>query len=264
VTRAIHSRRRRGRAQHAAAVVLLVAGAALLLTAVSLASETQEVVGAHLDIAPSGAVDTHPPSRGYEPPAEPLPTPPDPADRAVPTAPVLPAPVAEHELAPELRSDEPDAAPPEPIEQAARPETVAIPRIDVHADLIGLDLDADRRLEVPTDPQVPGWFVRGPRPGEDGAAIVAGHVDSQRGPAIFWRIPELEPGDEVIVHREDGSEVVFVVDRVGRWPKDEFPTDEVYRRSAGPELRLITCGGIFDEDARSYRDNIIVFATATS
>jgi sortase (surface protein transpeptidase) len=263
VTRANHERKRRGRAQHAAAIVLLVAGAALLLTAVSLASETQEVVGAHLDVAPSEAAGTHPPSPGYEPPVE-LPTTPDPADRAVPAVPALPAPVAEHELVPELRSEVSDVALPGPIEQAARPETVAIPRIAVQADLIGLDLDADRRLEVPTDPQVPGWFVRGPRPGEDGAAIVAGHVDSQRGPAIFWRIPELEPGDEVIVHREDGSEVVFVVDRVGRWPKDEFPTDEVYRRSAGPELRLITCGGIFDEDERSYRDNIIVFATAMS
>jgi sortase (surface protein transpeptidase) len=264
VTRAIHTRRRRGRAQHAAAVALLVAGAALLSTAVSLASGTQEAVGAHLEVAPPEAVGTHPPSSAYEPPAEALPTPPDPADRAEPITPAPPAPIAEHDLAPELRSEGSHAALPEPIEQAARPETVAIPRIDVQAELIGLDLDTDRRLEVPTDPQVPGWFVRGPRPGEDGAAIVAGHVDSRRGPAIFWRIPELEPGDEVIVHREDGSEVVFVVDRVGRWPKDEFPTDEVYRRSAGPELRLITCGGIFDEEARSYRDNIIVFATATS
>jgi sortase (surface protein transpeptidase) len=263
VTRAIHTRRRRGHAQHAAALALLVAGAALLSTAVSLASGTQDAVGAHLHVAPPAAVGPHPPSPAYEP-AEALPTPPDRAGRAGPITPAPPGPIAEHDRTPELRAEGSHAALPAPIEQAARPETVAIPRIDVQAELIGLDLDADRRLEVPAEPQVPGWYVRGPRPGENGAAIVAGHVDSRRGPAIFWRIPELEPGDEVIVHREDGSEVVFVVDRVGRWPKEEFPTDEVYRRSAGPELRLITCGGIFDAETRSYRDNIIVFATASS
>lgn len=144
----------------------------------------------------------------------------------------------------------------------ARPVTVEIPTIGVEASLVDLDLDQDRRLQVPDDPARGGWYVRGPRPGEDGPAVVAGHVDSQAGPAVFWRLGELAPGDRITVHDAERTRHVFVVDRVERWPKDDFPTDAVYRQSHGPELRLITCGGAFDRDTGHYRDNVIVFATA--
>jgi hypothetical protein len=147
-------------------------------------------------------------------------------------------------------------------ERTAPPVAVEIDHIDVRSDLIDLDIDEERRLEVPTDPDLAGWFVHGPRPGEPGPAVIVGHVDSRRGPGVFHRLRELEAGDEVVVHRVDGSEVRFVVQRLERWPKDDFPTDAVYREAAGAELRLITCGGVFDHRSRSYEDNIIVFATA--
>lgn len=149
-------------------------------------------------------------------------------------------------------------------EVVAPPAAVEIPRIGVDADLIDLGLDERRRLEVPEDAAVPGWYERGPRPGEPGPAVITGHVDSVVGPGIFFRLAELEPGDEVTVRRHDGTSVTFVVDRVERWSKDEFPTDAVYRHADGPELRVITCGGEFDRAERSYRDNIIVFAHAAA
>jgi hypothetical protein len=66
----------------------------------------------------------------------------------------------------------------------------------------------------------------------------------------------------VVVHLEDGDEVRFEVQRLERWPKDAFPTDAVYREAEGAELRLITCGGVFDQRTRRYEDNVIVFASA--
>jgi len=143
----------------------------------------------------------------------------------------------------------------------ARPVSVEIPVIGVRSDLVGLDLDAERHLEVPSDPDVAGWYVRGPRPGQDGPAVIAGHVDSTGGPAVFWRLRDLRRGDLVQVHGGDGGVVTFAVDHVGRWPKTAFPTDEVYRRADGPELRLVTCGGTFDDRAGSYLDNVVVFAS---
>lgn len=142
----------------------------------------------------------------------------------------------------------------------ALPASIEIPDVEVTSDLVPLGLDAERRLEVPGSPDVAGWYAGGPRPGEDGAAVIVGHVDWTDGPAVFWPIPHLEAGDPVLVRTEDGTTVEFVVDRVERWPKAEFPTELVYREADGPELRLVTCGGVFDDDVGSYRDNIIVFA----
>jgi LPXTG-site transpeptidase (sortase) family protein len=105
-----------------------------------------------------------------------------------------------------------------------------------------------------------GWFTRGPVPGETGPAVIAGHVDSADGPAVFFRLAELEDGDDVLVDRADGTTVRFTVTSVDRYPKDEFPTEQVYGPTPRAELRLITCGGEFDADARSYRDNVVVSA----
>jgi hypothetical protein len=143
---------------------------------------------------------------------------------------------------------------------ATDPIGVSIPAIGVQARMVRLGFDAQREMEVPDDFSLAGWYVHGPRPGEVGPAVIAGHVDGRRGPAVFYRLHELTPGDRFEVHRADGSSVVYVVDRVEQHPKDAFPTEAVYGNTAGPELRLITCGGEFDRRARSHRDNIIVFA----
>lgn len=143
------------------------------------------------------------------------------------------------------------------------PDRLVIPTIGVDADVIDLGLQDDGTMEVPEDFSQTGWFRPGPRPGRVGPAVIAGHVDSTRGPAVFHRLRELAPGDHVEVHGQGGEVVVFEVERLERHPKDEFPTAAVYSGTDGPELRLITCSGEFDHDARSYRDNTIVYATRT-
>ncbi|RBY94926.1 class F sortase [Blastococcus sp. TBT05-19] len=140
------------------------------------------------------------------------------------------------------------------------PVRVRVPRIDVDSTLDRLGLLADGSLETPADFGQAGWYGGGPAPGDVGPAVLAGHVDSTAGPAVFWRLREVVAGDEVLVDRADGSTARFTVTRVARHPKDAFPTDEVYGPTPDAQLRLITCGGEFDSSRRSYEDNVVVFA----
>ena len=103
-----------------------------------------------------------------------------------------------------------------------------------------------------------------PTPGELGPAIIAGHVDWDGSPGVFFALRDLASGAEIAVEREDGSTAVFRVSSVEQFPKGEFPTDAVYADIDHAGLRLITCGGSFDRQARSYRDNIVVFAALSS
>jgi len=149
----------------------------------------------------------------------------------------------------------------------ADPVSLSVPAIGVTSDLLRLGLNDDGSVEVP--PLGPddhaGWYEPGPAPGATGPALILGHVDSAAaGPGVFFELGAVQPGDEVEVGRADGTVAVFAVDRVERHPKDDFPTIEVYGNTPDAQLRLITCGGAFDSAARSYEDNIIVFATQTS
>jgi Sortase domain len=149
-------------------------------------------------------------------------------------------------------------------DQLALPVRLLIPAIDVSTPLVKLGRLPDGSLEVPKDWDTAGWYDGGPRPGQPGPAVILGHVDSTTGPAVFYRLRALRPGDSVRVGLADGRILVFRVQRVERYPKDEFPTDAVYFPTLNRELRLITCGGEFDYARHSYLDNIVVYATLVS
>jgi sortase (surface protein transpeptidase) len=124
-----------------------------------------------------------------------------------------------------------------------------------------LGLDRDGTLQVPAVFSRAGWYTGRPTPGEVGPAIVVAHRSSRRGPGAFWHLPEVHPGQEIVVTRADRSEIIFVVDHVEQHPKSAFPTDAVYGPTPDAALRLITCGGPFDPALGDhYRDNVIVFA----
>ena len=168
------------------------------------------------------------------------------------------------------RSPEEVGAPPAPValtspvtRTVAAPARVTIPAIGVDSTLSELGVDAAGALVPPADFAQAGWFAAGPAPGEVGPAVLAGHVDDHWGPAVFFRLEELTPGDRVEVTDRDGQALSFTVTRVAEYPKSDFATAEVYGPTTGPELRLITCGGAFDRSRRSYTDNVVVFATAT-
>jgi sortase (surface protein transpeptidase) len=145
-------------------------------------------------------------------------------------------------------------------ETSAAPVRVHVPAIGVDSELLRLGTDASGALVPPDDFARAGWFTGGTVPGDVGPAVVAGHVDSVDGPAVFSHLRDLAPGDEVLVDRADGTTARFTVTGVGQYPKDDFPTEAVYGPTPRAELRLITCGGDFDRSARSYEDNVVVFA----
>lgn len=146
---------------------------------------------------------------------------------------------------------------------ATNPVRLRVPAIAVDAPVIPLGLNPDQTLAVPTRASDTGWYTGGSPPGATGPAVIAGHVNLQSEPGVFADLDEVEAGDTIEVIGDDIVVVRFVVDRIERHPKDAFPTYEVYLPTAGPELRLITCGGAFNEDTGHYLDNVIVFAHRT-
>jgi Sortase domain len=149
------------------------------------------------------------------------------------------------------------AAPPGP---GSPPVRLVIPAIGVATRLVRLGLEADGAMAVPADYGRAGWFAEGPAPGQVGPAVIAGHVDSRTGPAVFYRLRELRPGQAVLVELADGTRLRFVVEQARSYPKASFPTADVFGPVPSAALRLITCGGDFDRARGSYRDNLVVFA----
>lgn len=144
--------------------------------------------------------------------------------------------------------------------RAPRPRKIIIGAIGVSAKVIPLGLTRERTMQTPDDFTEAGWYRPGPEPGERGAAVVVGHVDSKHGPGVFYRLRRLRPGNIVKIVRAGGSIVKFRVEGLERWPKPEFPTRKVFRRTRLSALRLVTCSGAFDTSTGHYVDNTIVYA----
>ncbi|GGO75158.1 class F sortase [Nonomuraea cavernae] len=179
---------------------------------------------------------------------------------AEPVAAVTPAPVTSSP-APVASLRVPAGKTAKPM-RPARPVAVYIPSIGVSAPLMELGLDTAGTIQNPPieRPNLAGWYRYGAVPGQRGAAVITGHLDTRTGPAVFARLKEVRRGDQVQVLRADRSVAVFVVDRIEHTPKRSFPARKVYGDLRYPGLRLVTCGGAFDGRAHSYQDNTIVYA----
>ena len=158
-----------------------------------------------------------------------------------------------------IASTEPGPSTP-PSEAPAWPVRLRIPSLGLATRLIGLGLQEDGTVQVPRDASLAGWFRLGPPPGALGSAVILGHVDSLAGPAVFYRLRELQPGDRVVVRRDDGSKVRFEVRSVRTYLNADFPAQKVYGSHGRSELNLITCGGAYDADLGGYQANVVVNA----
>jgi sortase (surface protein transpeptidase) len=141
------------------------------------------------------------------------------------------------------------------------PTQLRIPSINLSAPLAAVGLKTDGSLDVPSDPTMAGWYQNSPTPGEIGPSIIDGHVDRVGGIAIFWRLRELQPGDQIQINRADGTTVTFKVTDLQQFPQDNFPTKQIYGNLDYAGLRLITCGGVFNTETHHYSDNIVIFGT---
>lgn len=149
------------------------------------------------------------------------------------------------------------------VSTASVPDRLTIPRLGLSVGLGTLGLNADATVQVPATADQAGWFRLGPTPGRIGSAVVLGHVDSFRGPGVFFQLRSLEPGDQVDVLLADGVVAHFTVTTLSTYPKQAFPAQEVYGSHGASQLQLVTCGGAFDSGTGSYLSNVVVYSTLT-
>lgn len=144
---------------------------------------------------------------------------------------------------------------------SARPLRVVVPRAGVDAPVVSISTEKGGKLSAPplAEPTVVGWDRTGPAPGEDGSAVLVGHLDTKTGPAVFARLSAVKKGDTVAVVRSDDRVVVFRATAVDQVGKSDFPVRKVFGNATKPGIRLVTCGGRFDRAKHSYEDNLIVY-----
>jgi LPXTG-site transpeptidase (sortase) family protein len=142
------------------------------------------------------------------------------------------------------------------------PVSIRVPAIGVSAPVQKVGKNADGTVQVPPldSHNLTGWYEYGPTPGQRGDAVILGHVDTATGISVFYYLKDLKAGDKIYVTLTDGKVATFEVDGLQKVSKDAFPTASVYGKSGYASLRLITCGGTFDETTGHYLYNIIVYA----
>jgi len=145
--------------------------------------------------------------------------------------------------------------------------SVNIPAIGVDSKLLHLGVNSDGTIRVPslyTRPNEAAWFKYSAAPGQIGASVIEGHLDGHHGPAVFFRLGALRPGDRIDVTLADGITAIFRVTGVRQYPKSRFPARAVYGTTGYAALHLITCGGAFDHTTGHYRSSTVVFASLAS
>ncbi len=147
----------------------------------------------------------------------------------------------------------------------SRPTQLIIPAIDLAVPFgEPLGLNPDQTIMVPDSYESVGWYQYGPTPGELGPAVVLGHVDSYEGPAVFYNLRQLTPGDEVLITRADGETVTFIVTDIKEYAQSQFPSAMVYGDTDHAALRLVTCSGLYNHHTARYSHNTVVFAELAS
>jgi hypothetical protein len=140
------------------------------------------------------------------------------------------------------------------------PMRITIPAIHVNATVGELGLNKDGSVQVPSGWYTTGWYKYGPAPGQLGSAVILGHIDSVAGPAVFYELPLLRPGNLINVKLKSGVTVHFAVIGLREWKKTQLPDKLVFGPRSYDALNLVTCGGQFDYSTHHYLSNIVVFA----
>ncbi|ARI78279.1 class F sortase [Halobacillus mangrovi] len=139
------------------------------------------------------------------------------------------------------------------------PVRMEIPSIEVDAPIQPQGYTKDGGMAVPDSVTDVGWFEPGTKPGKTGNSVIAGHVDGQYGPAVFYDLKKLKAGDEILVHGKDGKMLTFTVQEVVAYPVDEAPLRKLFGPTNERSLNLITCTGPYDNEAQGYTERLAVY-----
>ena len=138
---------------------------------------------------------------------------------------------------------------------------LTVPGLGVDAEIDPVGVQADGQMALPADVDRVGWYRFGPAPGADGSAVIAGHVDDRvQGLGAMAPLREAAVGQEVQVTDDAGTTTRWRVLSRELIQKQVLPLDRLFARDGPPRLTLITCGGPFLPEFRSYRDNVVVVA----
>ncbi|OIU68783.1 class F sortase [Rossellomorea aquimaris] len=149
------------------------------------------------------------------------------------------------------------------VESGITPSTLSIPAIDLEAPVKDFGLDEQGNMELPENGKDVAWFEPGAHPGEAGNAVLAGHVDNEKAPAVFFRLKELEIGDTIHLYDEDGKQLTFKVKDKIAYQKDDAPLRKIFGPTDKRMLNLITCTGYFDRDIHNYVERLVVYTELT-
>jgi len=149
---------------------------------------------------------------------------------------------------------------PDEFQAAGLPVRLDIPAVDVSASIEHVGRLPNNQIDVPKLPQDVAWFDESALPGQTGKpAIISGHLDSRNGPAVFWDLRKVVPGDELVVTYANGARYVFTVESKERYLTDQIPTQKLLGRNPRRMLNLITCDGAWDRGEASYSQRLAVY-----
>ncbi len=151
-----------------------------------------------------------------------------------------------------------------PASAPVNPLKITIPSINVEAEIHPYGMDDTGRMAVPEDPEEVGWYKYGVTPGSAGNAVLAGHVDSKVGPAVFFYLKDLKTGDKIHITNANGEELVFEVKDSQKYSPEDAPMNEIFGPSETKSLNLITCTGYFDRSVGHYEERLVVFTELIS
>lgn len=142
------------------------------------------------------------------------------------------------------------------------PVTIVIPRLNINTQVEEVGVTETNNLDVPKNAANVGWYTYGPKPSDQGNAVMTGHYDTPTGkPAIFYHLKNLESGDEIEVVSKAGIHTTFTVVEVASIPYDKFPNEYVFKTREGKNLNLITCGGIWNPKTKLYSERIVIYTS---
>ncbi|MGD6795086.1 class F sortase [Metabacillus indicus] len=159
-------------------------------------------------------------------------------------------------------SAETSEAKPKPVQQnqteGINPKSISIPSLNISAGVESAGLTEDGIMELPSNDTLTAWYENGAMPGEQGNAVIAGHVDNKTGPSVFFNLKEINAGDEIIVSGENGEALTFVVQEINSYPYDDAPLPSIFGFSQQRKLNLITCTGEFDRKKKTHLERLVV------
>ncbi|AZB43068.1 class F sortase [Bacillus sp. FJAT-42376] len=158
-----------------------------------------------------------------------------------------------------LKASSSSQAPARKPEEGLTPETLIIPALGIETKVEKAGLLNDGTMDVPKNDQHTAWYKQGARPGEQGNAVIAGHVDNKTGPAVFFNLKKLKTGDEVIILDEKGEKRTFLVEKAESYPYERAPIPAIFGGANEPRLNLITCTGTFDRSKKTHLERLVVY-----